>query len=469
MGTNPSKWTYFGKLSRALTANADFCRMNHPGIFISLLYLVLLAGSIALVDYLKNNPGQTGGYVCPPCGCSRHDYVLPEPGICEGCEMPLISVNRSKNQAFAFIFDSSETNFYHHKLFYPVNFLAIFISVFALFRFRRAVPVVLFLAFFGCFVLYSFKNQLHGTEYSMHAAKKWTFFPISFLLAAGPALFLYVEKILKNENRFSRREWLHFLPTALVFLLDALLFLGPENWRKLALYNNYDHFPGLAEQIAFLVSGIFYGILAGKIARESQPADPRFEKWQRSLRFFFAAVVVMLAAMILGNFFYFDLMSTWLDYHPVWLCIAVFTLWCTYFLVFKNEVISQSQKITVREQRLSDEKIMDWKALVEAVMQDQKPFFDPELSLQKLAQTVGLKEKDLSEVLNIGCGKSFHDFVNYYRVEEVKRLLLNPEKQHLTNFALAQEAGFNSKSAFFGLFRKFAGTTPGKFKKENGL
>lgn len=84
-----------------------------------------------------------------------------------------------------------------------------------------------------------------------------------------------------------------------------------------------------------------------------------------------------------------------------------------------------------------------------------------------LAQVIGMKDKDLSEVLNSGFSRNFHDFVNYYRIEAVKRLLLDPEKQHLTNFAMAQEAGFHSKSTFFGLFKKNTGMTPGEFKKRN--
>ena len=156
--------------------------------------------------------------------------------------------------------------------------------------------------------------------------------------------------------------------------------------------------------------------------------------------------------------------ATWLDYHPVWLVIAVFTLWSTYLLVFKKEVLYQKE--VRKENRLTDPKLAAWKAETETVMQTRKPYLNPDLSLQTLAQMIGIKEKDLSEVLNIGFSKSFHDYVNQYRIEEVKKMLLDPDKLHLTNFALAQEAGFNSKSAFLGLFKKHVGMTPGEFKKK---
>jgi AraC-like DNA-binding protein len=55
--------------------------------------------------------------------------------------------------------------------------------------------------------------------------------------------------------------------------------------------------------------------------------------------------------------------------------------------------------------------------------------------------------------------------VNRYRVEEMKRLMADPEKRKLTLLALALEAGFNSKAAFNNAFRKQAGTTPSRYWK----
>lgn len=437
--------------------------MNHPGVYITILYLGILCGSIALVNHLKDNGGELGGYVCPPCGCGKHDEIHDKPGICSGCKMPLISVARTKSKAWSAIFTSREVNFYHHKLFYPVNFLAMFIGIFALFRYKRELPMVLFLILFLSLVFYSFHNQLYGTSYSMQASRQWAFFPISFLLATGPALYLYFSKTLNPSAGFTKKDALHFLPAALVFTINVFFFFASESLWSSAFYNNYDHFPGLAEQLTFLCSGSFYFVIAGRIVREGTHLDFRFHRWQKQLRVFVGLVIIGLAVMVSGNYYFFDLMSTWLDYHPVFLVIAAFTLWSAYVLVFKKEVIVP--KTIVKENRLPADKITAWMETVDAVMQTQKPYLQPDLTLQTLAQIVGIKEKDLSEVLNAGFSQSFHDYVNQYRIEEVKKILLNPEKQHLTNVAMAQECGFNSKSAFFSLFKKHVGMTPGEYKR----
>lgn len=438
--------------------------MNHPGIYFSILFLATLTGSIFLVRDLKYNGNRPGAYVCPPCGCSNHHILLDVPGECQGCGMPLIPAERRRSKLWEAFFMDMPTSFYHHKFFYPANFLALFICFFALFRFKRELPAVLFFVFFLSLALYSFKNQLYGTSYSMYASPQWAFFPISFLLAAGPALFLYGVKSIYPDKHFRRKDGLHFLPALIVLGFNTVCFFAPPDWRRLAIYNNYDNFPGLAEQLTFIGSGIFYTVLAEKMMCRSDQATRRFQKWYRQQRVFLASAVTSLAVMILVNLYYYNLMSTWLDYHPLWFCIAVFTMWNTYYLVFNKETVFQ--KGIARDNRLPDDRMARWKNVLENVMRTQKPYLNPALSLQLLAQTVGLKEKDLSEVLNTGFSKSFHEYVNTYRIEEVKRLLLNPEKQYLTNFAMAQEAGFRSRSAFFGLFKKYVGLTPGEFKQK---
>jgi len=46
-------------------------------------------------------------------------------------------------------------------------------------------------------------------------------------------------------------------------------------------------------------------------------------------------------------------------------------------------------------------------------------------------------------------------------------MLLDPDDQQFTNFAIAQQAGFSSKSTFFHLFKKHTGMTLGAYKKKH--
>jgi AraC-like DNA-binding protein len=62
--------------------------------------------------------------------------------------------------------------------------------------------------------------------------------------------------------------------------------------------------------------------------------------------------------------------------------------------------------------------------------------------------------------------KNFYDLVNGYRVEEAKRLLLDPKNTNYTILSVGFEAGFNSKTTFNTVFKKFTGLTPTDFRKK---
>jgi AraC-like DNA-binding protein len=100
---------------------------------------------------------------------------------------------------------------------------------------------------------------------------------------------------------------------------------------------------------------------------------------------------------------------------------------------------------------------------LEALMAAERPFRDPELSLAELAARLQVSTNYLSQAINQHAGKNFFDFVNGYRVTDTLRPLAESDRGIL---AIAMDAGFNSKSAFYAAFRKHQGMTPGQYRKE---
>ena len=94
------------------------------------------------------------------------------------------------------------------------------------------------------------------------------------------------------------------------------------------------------------------------------------------------------------------------------------------------------------------------------LMAEQRPWLEPELNLAELAHRLALHPVLLSKVLNTGCGQSFSDFVNTYRVEEARRKLADACFAHYSLVGIALDSGFNSKSTFNRVFKKLVGTAP---------
>jgi AraC-like DNA-binding protein len=100
-------------------------------------------------------------------------------------------------------------------------------------------------------------------------------------------------------------------------------------------------------------------------------------------------------------------------------------------------------------------------------MMDEKQLYrNSLLTLQDLADEMGISQHHLSQVINTQLGKNFYDFINGYRVDEIKSRLRDPKLHHLTILTIAFEAGFNTKSSFNSFFKKYTGLTPSQYRTQ---
>ncbi len=114
--------------------------------------------------------------------------------------------------------------------------------------------------------------------------------------------------------------------------------------------------------------------------------------------------------------------------------------------------------------RLNTETLSKYKDRLLEVMKRDKPYLDQTLKLGQLSEILSWNPGLLSEVINEGTGKNFNDFVNEYRVNEFIQRLDSGEHRKLTLLAIAFDSGFNSKSTFNAVFKKFTGITPNQFR-----
>jgi AraC-like DNA-binding protein len=99
------------------------------------------------------------------------------------------------------------------------------------------------------------------------------------------------------------------------------------------------------------------------------------------------------------------------------------------------------------------------------LMSFQMYYLDSNLNLDKLANLLALTPHQLSHVINTGFNVNFFQFVNQYRIDKAKELLMN-NSNNSTILAIAYESGFNSKTAFNTTFKKLTGQTPSGFMKQ---
>jgi steroid delta-isomerase-like uncharacterized protein len=96
-----------------------------------------------------------------------------------------------------------------------------------------------------------------------------------------------------------------------------------------------------------------------------------------------------------------------------------------------------------------------------AVMREERPFLDPDLTLAQLAHHLGVSTNHLSQVINSQCQQSFWELLTQYRVEEAKRRLREAGPGDVLQVAM--DAGFRSKSAFYTAFKRHTRMTPREY------
>jgi len=99
------------------------------------------------------------------------------------------------------------------------------------------------------------------------------------------------------------------------------------------------------------------------------------------------------------------------------------------------------------------------------LMEVEKSYRDEELTLETAAAKLSILPRYLSQVVNERLEKNFRDFINSYRVEEAKKMIINPGKHDYSLLDIAVEVGFNSKDVFTRVFKKYTDMTPSEFKK----
>lgn len=122
-------------------------------------------------------------------------------------------------------------------------------------------------------------------------------------------------------------------------------------------------------------------------------------------------------------------------------------------------------KLKYQKSRLNDSESKKIAEKLIRMVEQEKLYLDPELTLANLSEKSGEPPFVISQVLNVALGKNFYELVNGYRVDAAKRLLANPDNQHLTILSIGFEAGFNSKTTFNSVFKKYTGQTPSEFLK----
>ncbi len=319
------------------------------------------------------------------------------------------------------------------------------------------------LVIFALYVAYIFTMSMGaGTIFMKHYSIIYLMSQISFLF--GQLLFFYIKSVINVEFQIHRRDALHFIPffAAMAFLFIRTNFLEINvHWQS--SFRVIGSIAVLVHILTYIVAAII--LLRPKIKSFFSPIDEPRLAWLRMV--LCGYIVVWL--MQLHIFVAIDLWKLYnlCPYSDTLLLTVLFILFnCTVFIGLKKpEIFSFTKKYQGFDLKESDKELYKRKLL--SLMEQQKIYLDPSLTLTNVSKKLLVSVPYLSRIVNESFNANFCDFINQYRIEESKRLLKQLPINNKTILAVAYESGFNSKSSFNTAFKRQTGMTPTKFVKLN--
>lgn len=133
------------------------------------------------------------------------------------------------------------------------------------------------------------------------------------------------------------------------------------------------------------------------------------------------------------------------------------------FAARQSDLFGASPKaIALPHTLLSDDPLAE--RLRQAMLQD-KPHRDESLTIAGLAQRLGEQEYRLRRLINRTMGhRNFAQFLNSYRLAEVKGALADSAQREVPILTIALDAGFGSLGPFNRAFREAEGITPSEYR-----
>ncbi|GAA4335080.1 hypothetical protein GCM10023184_29630 [Flaviaesturariibacter amylovorans] len=290
----------------------------------------------------------------------------------------------------------------------------------------------------------------------------------------GPLLLLYYHQIFRL--RLPARWPLHFVP-AFLFLIYFVLFqsviIGPLN------ATNYLRVPNHATVVSLTSLSLF--LYSALIWKEISAYKTKFKNLKLNIDFWLYLLVSIIlvkgveAIMVVSKKLFFNDRTPLFNalYEPFFIFVETVALLAVGYFglkeanTFRLEKLAGATETKGKKQLVTQEEADVYLERLSTVMQTDRLFIDTDLDEKKMAKAIGIQSYQLSILLNKYLGKSFTEFVNTYRIDEAKRMLLDSKTSKNKMFSIAMDCGFHSESVFYTNFKKYTGTTPRQFQKAN--
>lgn len=301
---------------------------------------------------------------------------------------------------------------------------------------------------------------------------KWLYFlkPV-FPLVFGPLVYFYILSLTQHKFTFKKTYLWHIMPFVIGYLVRLIIggFLTePSLIETHSLYQQMKLL-GVISIAVYPLFGLFE-ILSYKkrIMQRFSNIELYTLGWLKKILILFSLTWLLVFVGISVNRV-FEIISFREENVIIYISLIGFVIALGYFGIKQTNIFSDLKMEFDQEDFKTEpnEKHAELYSSIKNMMIHEKIFLETELSLDKLAQRMGSNTLYVSKAINFHANKNFFEFVNEYRVDELKEKLKDESNVKESILQLALESGFNSKATCNRLFKQLTGKTPTQFRKDS--
>ncbi len=297
------------------------------------------------------------------------------------------------------------------------------------------------------------------------------FFHLSLIFISGPLFYLYCLMLIKPDFKVHLKHLYYFIPGFAMIIMDIAVQFLPDHQRNIllnsilrgSLKDSWSIFAAI-RAVAFTQCIFHHSNIVRNIIKFWKPSEMNFV-----IRVSIVInVVVILPHLTLFLYAIFG----WMFLFKSGLIMITTINILMFFMGFRYPEFLYLLKQEIKKQKYERSSIKgldtdNIKTKLIELMEVDNLFCDENITIKKIADEVSITSHQLSEYLNNNLNMNFKTFINTYRIEDAKRLLIEEPDQTVLSIAFA--VGFSSQSTFYSVFSKYVGTTPQKYRKSNAL
>ncbi len=335
-------------------------------------------------------------------------------------------------------------------------------SLFAIFLFSKALCFANSLIFrYGVFV----------AAWSPHVF----YIGESFEFILGPSLYLYAMSLAYQDFSLKKRHALHLIPFFIhaAFMSAKYHFYSAETKIHFLRFGFLSPLERNLNYIAIYVHFLVYSILTLIILHRYRTELKQYFSSIKKIRLLWLSLMVggFIVLWGTGLIHYFYMLLGGRSIFPNSVSIVLLFIFAN-IILYKG--IKQPEIFGGIEQQHSQPKPIipetvynQYVKKLTTLMEKEKPYLTPSISLSDLADKISISPRYLSYVINKSYNQNFFTFINSFRIKESLKMLSHPKNQSKTVLEILYDVGFNNKSVFNAAFKKYTGMTPTQFKQQN--